>query len=626
MRPIQHIIETSSKKAFEKLLPDEWVARQLSPDYGIDYMVEIFRDSKSTGKFFYVQLKGTDQKIHNNEVKVSLRISALGYYQSLPLPILFVVYSRPLAKFWGIWVNEYLRTKKIRKKQQTVQLRLKRSYVIDKEFFETFDNKFSLGIHKKVSVLSQSNHSIGTSYNCILQNWLKHYYSDLLVFDDKHLPLKLYFIYSYDNKHLTVEIDCNFLGKYTMDKIKIDENTDFLNYPIYNYNQIPVEIREVLFLLATVFACKNILTSLELYKLLLCDYTGKFKNSLTLLSIAKIAFENKQVAEYQNLVENSISCKCFGDFQFLNMAYLMPRFNSLSMIKEYYRQNLTRVIPLVDDAHFKGILSYNLANDYRADHASRIAFKYYAQARRLEPEYLRRDYWWFEVAGVLFLTQHYKWAEIFYLKVHQLSNKFAPLIFALIGDSLFFQGKFANSVSWFDRYLKNDSNPDSEFILKHWVAQFLISKNFDNIIRKQELAISITENALKQKSDKTLVNNLNNAIMVDPLCGSAWYNLGISMAKKSRYRQALVSFLIAGLIHDSYREAWLNALFFASMSREVNLSYHICATIRFKFGYTVYEDIAEYIKNLPNMTQKMKNELYMKIKKVFESFGNKSTV
>jgi len=56
-RPEQHITETKSKRIFERLAPPEWVTREINPDYGVDYLIEIFKDNASTGKNFFVQLK-----------------------------------------------------------------------------------------------------------------------------------------------------------------------------------------------------------------------------------------------------------------------------------------------------------------------------------------------------------------------------------------------------------------------------------------------------------------------------------------------------------------------------------------------------------------------------------------
>lgn len=62
-RPEQHRSEDSSRRAFEALLPEEWVYRQLSHDYGIDGEVEVFSGGEATGLIFKVQLKGTRRDV-----------------------------------------------------------------------------------------------------------------------------------------------------------------------------------------------------------------------------------------------------------------------------------------------------------------------------------------------------------------------------------------------------------------------------------------------------------------------------------------------------------------------------------------------------------------------------------
>ncbi|MBK9592391.1 MAG: DUF4365 domain-containing protein [Crocinitomicaceae bacterium] len=56
------------------MVPDEWNVVELHPDYGKDYMVEIFENEISTGKIFYVQLKGSDQKIKDNAFHLQMQV------------------------------------------------------------------------------------------------------------------------------------------------------------------------------------------------------------------------------------------------------------------------------------------------------------------------------------------------------------------------------------------------------------------------------------------------------------------------------------------------------------------------------------------------------------------------
>jgi hypothetical protein len=123
-RPRQHILETISKKALEQIIPDEWVVRPLSSDYGIDLMVEVYKNNKSTGDFFYIQLKGTDQKVKKSKIEISIKYSTLHYFSILPLPILFLVYTTNDKKFRGLWINEYSRIINSKRNQKTISLTL----------------------------------------------------------------------------------------------------------------------------------------------------------------------------------------------------------------------------------------------------------------------------------------------------------------------------------------------------------------------------------------------------------------------------------------------------------------------------------------------------------------------
>jgi hypothetical protein len=60
-RPASHVTGSTGAQLLRRLLPEEWVAREYQPDYGIDFAVEVF-DAKgegfvTLGEYFFVQLK-----------------------------------------------------------------------------------------------------------------------------------------------------------------------------------------------------------------------------------------------------------------------------------------------------------------------------------------------------------------------------------------------------------------------------------------------------------------------------------------------------------------------------------------------------------------------------------------
>jgi Domain of unknown function (DUF4365) len=66
-RVFQHIMEDESHVVVRVILPEQWVVRRYSPDYGIDCQVEIFeyidaekKKADTLGEMFFVQLKSID--------------------------------------------------------------------------------------------------------------------------------------------------------------------------------------------------------------------------------------------------------------------------------------------------------------------------------------------------------------------------------------------------------------------------------------------------------------------------------------------------------------------------------------------------------------------------------------
>lgn len=93
-----HQIEDASRRQFDRLLPDAWVSRPKSSDYGTDLEVEIFEtDGTATGLMFYVQLRGTDDK--KKETSTTLSLEQLRYFRQLDIPTLLVRFCRPTSKF-----------------------------------------------------------------------------------------------------------------------------------------------------------------------------------------------------------------------------------------------------------------------------------------------------------------------------------------------------------------------------------------------------------------------------------------------------------------------------------------------------------------------------------------------
>ena len=86
-RPREHVLETLSRRAFERLVPATWVVRAVDEDYGVDREVEIFEEGHATGLTFKVQLKGSDRTAAAGASR-RVKTDTLGYWKSLDVPVL----------------------------------------------------------------------------------------------------------------------------------------------------------------------------------------------------------------------------------------------------------------------------------------------------------------------------------------------------------------------------------------------------------------------------------------------------------------------------------------------------------------------------------------------------------
>lgn len=141
-RPSQHIIGDKAVKFISNLLPDEWVIRQMSPDYGVDLDVELFdyEDGKcvSLGEHVFMQVKGTespqiDRKKFNESyiyvIKYTLEVNELNLVERMgsALPVILIVVDLLNCKVYHLCLNDYIKKilllqKSDYKKQRTITI------------------------------------------------------------------------------------------------------------------------------------------------------------------------------------------------------------------------------------------------------------------------------------------------------------------------------------------------------------------------------------------------------------------------------------------------------------------------------------------------------------------------
>ena len=108
-RPSQHVTETKSRLIFSKLIPPEWINRDIILDYGIDKSVEIVENGKVTGKEFLAQIKGTEAiNIADDCVNYPIEVNNLKYYLQRDAPVVIVVVDVNTEKGYWLFIQQYI--------------------------------------------------------------------------------------------------------------------------------------------------------------------------------------------------------------------------------------------------------------------------------------------------------------------------------------------------------------------------------------------------------------------------------------------------------------------------------------------------------------------------------------
>jgi tetratricopeptide (TPR) repeat protein len=609
-RPEQHITETKSQRIFENIIPVDWVCRDIKPDYGIDFLVEIFEKGESTGKTFFVQLKGSTQTICNNTFEKQFTIDNLKYYNSLALPVLIVCVSVETKQVWGIWSNNLLNSKKIKDNQKTINLLLDEKFIINEIFFQNISSK--LNNLDKIGISININNEIEQLLNQNIINWLNEFYSDTVSTTFNNLPDHLVMNYiTIENDNIKININLESSSKeIIVNRLTIDE--PFLYKPKFDKSVVNDFNKDILFAIAIELAKYDIKGSLNVLiqiidKLDFSDHNKYFMlDPLGLLVLAK---EKNELYLFNNLVKKIIELNLYDLFFFFDFAY----FTIESPILLNYRiENLTNIIGKKIENALTGTCHYNLGNIYKGMTNINEAIYHYFKARKIYPEYLKRDYWWREVAGLLFGKSHYHWSEIFYKKslesftelkkdnydrLEKEDPKEVYLVKALIGDCLFFQSKFKEATIFFEEYLKLNKHHKVEWVLKNMTCIELMNSDLNDVMFNKKDSMKLFENGYQEIDNKKAINIFQNALKLNPLNGLVWFNLGGRFDKEKQLDKSLFAFLITGLIQEWDKEAQFNALMVAMTQNEYNLLQSILLYLVEKHGNLIINDLSDYIMN-----------------------------
>jgi len=609
VRPKQHQLEDLSRREFEALLPESWVMRNKDKDYGIDAEVEIFEgDGSSTGLMFYVQLKATENKDENKARKLDLSKKSLDYYGKFEVPVLLARYSKRSGKTYCKWSHE-VDLFYSKRNAKTVRITFEESSSWGEKTSKEITNLLKKlrvvrgGLIFPVKAHLEVNGQIGKYPKAVMLSKLRKYHENvscLVAFSSN----KEDSLFDVSLSMSGLKISC--LGMQGCTFHSIDER-----------ESPSEEFLEGIF--------SDILIGLAFCLIQL----GKWQMGAEIIFMPEIkerffSREDVVVATIPALLQTSFFNEVIDTIDEITKveeSNILESFLLTSLVKseivssdkktkiEGYLKNCIGRARAAGYKELEGCYYYNLGNHYRSRNINRDAVCCYLQARKLEADYLTRDYFWAELAGVLFGIEKFNASAYCYQKSLNLGA--GEPTKPLLADALMFSGQYQKALDLFSEYLDSTDDDCDEWNLKYICLDSMIDNyGVKEQVRKPNKALGMLKDL-----DVNVSDQCEAAFKLDMLCGLAWFNAAIQNNKEDDKTSAALRFTMCAVIQNWDIEAWINASLLSFSEKELSASMFIRVV---RTAYFFHKE--EFIDKLYNAIEEQGHpELYAQLTELIET-------
>ena len=556
-RPRAHRLEDESRQHFRKLLPEEWVFRDETPDYGIDGEVEIFDNGGNSAGFrFHVQLKATDRLDSSFTSQVRLRRETVDYYHSLSRPILLVSYhsgSRRLYWRWFHLVDPYYGGFG----KKWVRVSFAKADLWGPQTPATIETDLRLRrlaearplvLPVTVALTVSSSSAVGATQAAHIAAFRR------LI--RRHPTLVEWLAPTADgggSPCISVFVDSEkawaVLGRRFTATLHLRNAT--IQPRLFAYD----------LLLVIAMACSVAGQDLLGIKLALiaAAHSSLVSDPDCFFRIAALLARNHRVVEALDLAETigkREGLRWTADSLQVQAMLQTPLSDGE---QDFLRQYLERRIEWAagGDDSAVAVAHYNLANYLRARAAYREALNHYLSARRYDRRYLRRDYFCQEMAGVLFESRRYSLSARLYKAI--LAAGRSPKVKPLLADALMFSGRYAEARRHLRGHCRIRTLVDPEWILKEWVLGEFVNQFKQKRQRRQPGAAMDLAGDLRKWGTRH-ESLMNRIVRLDALCGLAWFNYGTALLQRNKRTKAGLAFTVTAVVQRWDLAAWGNAL------------------------------------------------------------------
>ena len=549
-RPDEHQLEDKSFLAFRKCLPGSWVFRRENPDYGIDGSVEIFDGEDSTGLRFHVQIKATSQ---DGKREARLKREAAEYYRELDLPVLIVLYVAPedllLARwmhqfdpYYGGWGEKWI----------TLTL-------TEEDIWRTQTPQSTADTVEKVSKLQDGSISFPVEWGVYLRE------EEIGGVAASRLDSCL------RRRATEVEniLQLKILGQRHFGRLEVDKEEAVASIADRHYCTLHLREKEIGS--PEQFAASLlVLTGLTLAQADLNGAAAQIFSRFAAESsvaidldlwgrIARCMIRADRIPELLQLSEQLHDKEKAPEIIPATYTQILSIPSLSEEAKEAYEEFLVRRIERAEEEGLSPASThYNYGNFLRGEGRNLKAFKEYRRAAEENLKYWEKDYFCRKMAAILFDEGRYRLSAELYKRALELGGpeKWRPLY----ADALAHSGQYAQAFTQFQNYIDQADEIEPYWFLKAQVLGGIVKDlGIEGQRRNRPVARKasrLDEVSLLEKAPEDIETLLHE----DALCASAWFKRGVRYHHEKNDKEALFSFVAAGVAENDSLEAWTNAV------------------------------------------------------------------
>ena len=560
-RVLQHELETRSRTRFEAALPSVWVARALSPDYGLDYEVEVFAEVGShTGDSFYVQLKGRGGPDVGKALRLWFPHEVADYYRRQGLPVLIVGYHGPTETLFARWFHSFdPHYGGHHEKGVTFVLDPTRDLWNDstparlasevRAFRRWRSAKLTLPV--TFSIESEGMlHGVLASEVLLRLRVLADGAVDIIRLgpepSTKHPVIRL------SDEQITVDFQgvasaTSHRTGYNLEAARTRYPFDILVTVALAFAQIG-QVNAAARLIRAFGPESSLIDAPEI----VFRAVGWFVQSHRVLDALRMAEKIRSRDDLEEPVAQIIFSAALAQASAMSSE-------EIEDVRRYLGELAQRADEEGDPPE-ASVAHYNLGNWLKANELWNEAIVHYWRASEWDPAYLTRSYFLREFAGVLFEMGHFQHSSDFYQCARESGEDVEPLL----ADALMHGGKYRKAVEMFEAHFERKTDPAPWWRLKSWALRGAMTLvGVDEQVRDAEAATEIAAAMPSALKDEDVERYSEQALGLDLLCPLAWFNIGVLASKRGDQEGALGAFVLAGLLEPSDTEAWCNSTLLA---------------------------------------------------------------